>query len=337
MYALDLAYFRALTPIRIWNAAKVLFSYYVSNVTRRAWTAGLPIVLSVEPTNICNLKCPQCPSGSGALNRPQGYMDIKLFDSLLQELRRSTTQIQFYFQGEPFLHKSLMSMVKSASDKRIHTLISSNGHFLTDKNVDEIIDSGLNVLVVGIDGTTQQSYETYRKNGNLDRVISGLKLLSERKLVKKIRTPKVYLQFLVMKNNADEIEKIHELGREVGADRVTLKTAQMNEETDPDEFLPSDERYSRYSIIDGKAVMKSAIPDRCRRIWTTAVLTWDGRLAACCFDKDAENAFGEYRESGFTDIWRGEKSMRFRNAVLSDRKRIPICTNCTEGIREFIS
>ena len=80
----------------------------------------------------------------------------------------------FYFQGEPYLNPDFLDMVKYASGKKIYTATSTNAHYLNDANARRTIESGLDRLIISIDGTTQETYQQYRVGGHLNKVLEGL-------------------------------------------------------------------------------------------------------------------------------------------------------------------
>jgi radical SAM protein with 4Fe4S-binding SPASM domain len=63
------------------------------------------------------------------------------------------------------------------------------------------------------------------------------------------------------------------------------------------------------------------------------VITWDGKVVPCCFDKDAHFVLGDLSQNSFQEIWNGEKYHRFRQSLMRSRSEIEICKNCTEGTR----
>src|SRR4051794_9604801 len=164
-----------LTAQRAWNAIKVVCSYYVSKWTRKPVQWGYPISISIEPTTSCNLRCPECPSGLRSFTRPTGMMKKELFESVVTQLAPSLSYLIFYFQGEPYLHPHLLEMIKLASVKKIYTATSTNAHYLSDEAAKETVESGLDRLIISLDGTTQESYQSYRIGGKLDKVIEGTK------------------------------------------------------------------------------------------------------------------------------------------------------------------
>jgi MoaA/NifB/PqqE/SkfB family radical SAM enzyme len=155
-----------LTPRRAWNATKVLASYYYSKWTKRSTQWGFPISISFEPTTSCNLRCPECPSGLRAFTRPTGMLRNDFFRETIDQLYKELFYLVFYFQGEPYLNPSFLEMVKYASSKKIYTATSTNAHYLTDDNAKLTIESGLDRLIISIDGITQDVYQQYRVGGS---------------------------------------------------------------------------------------------------------------------------------------------------------------------------
>jgi MoaA/NifB/PqqE/SkfB family radical SAM enzyme len=202
-----------LTPRRIWNASKVLSSYYITRLLNKPVQWGLPISISFEPTTSCNLRCPECPSGLRQFTRPIGMLEKGFFSKTIDDIYKDLIYLIFYFQGEPYLNKNFLEMVKYASSKGIYTATSTNAHYLTDEVAKKTIESGLDRLIISIDGTTQDVYQQYRRGGNLEKVIQGAKNVVKWKKELKSRTPFIFFQFLVVKPNDHQIEDIKRLGK----------------------------------------------------------------------------------------------------------------------------
>ena len=146
----------------------------------------------------------------------------------------------FYFQGEPYLNPDFLEMVKYASQKKIYTATSTNAHYLTDQNAKRTIESGLDRLIISIDGSTQEVYQQYRVGGNLEKVLEGAKNIVKWKKELKSKTPFIFFQFLVVKPNEHQLEDIQKLAKEVGVDEVRFKTAQVYDyEKDPNQLIPT--------------------------------------------------------------------------------------------------
>jgi radical SAM protein with 4Fe4S-binding SPASM domain len=260
-----------------------------------------------------------------------------MFRSILENLARDIFYLTFYFQGEPFLHPGFPDLIRFAKKNNIYVLSSTNGHFLTKENVSSMIDAGLDKLIVSLDGTDQETYSTYRKGGTFSQVTDGIReIISQRKNTAQSK-PKVILQFLVLKSNEHQMEDIRKLGKTLGADRVELKSAQFYQFENGNPLMPVDGNSRRYILKkdhSGKQVYipRNKMPNHCFRMWSSCVITWDGWVVPCCFDKDAKYRMGNIREESFDKIWQGTKYGEFRKKILHDRKSIDICNNCTEGL-----
>ncbi|MBL0174427.1 MAG: SPASM domain-containing protein [Ignavibacteria bacterium] len=326
---------RCVSLRRAWNLLRVFASFQLSARSGRSIVWGLPYTLTVEPTNRCNLSCPECPSGNGEMVRPLGSMPLPFFERIIDELRGETFYLQLFFQGEPFINKQLVAMVETARKRRMYTAISTNAHFLTRSASEALLDAGLDRLIVSIDGMSEETYQEYRVGGTLARVVEALGTLREaRNGHPHGARMEVVLQFLVTRQNEGEIPALRALAREHGAS-VALKTIQVYSLESAERFLPADEKYRRYTIENGQLRPKSALANRCVRLWERSVITWDGTIVPCCFDKNAEYPLGSLADGSFTDAWKAPAYESFRARILSDRRGVPMCTNCTEGLKVY--
>jgi radical SAM protein with 4Fe4S-binding SPASM domain len=321
---------------RVWNATKVYASFKYSGYVNKPIQWGKPFNVSIEPTTECNLGCPECPSGLKSFSRPTGKMDVALFTKFLDQSSDVLLYLYFYFQGEPYLHPKFLEMVKMAKKKKIYTVTSTNAHFLTERKAKETIESGLDRILVSVDGTTQEVYENYRKNGSLEKVKKGIANLVKAKKELKSNTPHIILQFLVVKPNEHQIEDVKILGEELGVDEVAFKTAQIYDFENGSDLMPTIDKYSRYKKTeDGKYKIKNKMKNQCWKLWHSNVVTWDGDITPCCFDKDADHTLGNINDDSVEDIWQNGKYQNFRKQILKDRKSIDICKNCSEGLKVF--
>ncbi|MBC7586941.1 MAG: radical SAM protein, partial [Chitinophagaceae bacterium] len=215
------------TVRRTWNAGKVWLSYQLSKLTGKPLQWGYPISISFEPTTSCNLRCPECPSGLREFTRPTGMLQKSFFEQTIDDIHKDLLYLIFYFQGEPYLNPDFLNMVKYAHDKGIYTATSTNAHYLTDAKAKATVESGLDRLIISIDGTTQDVYQSYRIGGKLEKVLEGARNIVKWKKELKSSTPFIFFQFLVVKPNEHQIEEVKKLGKEIGVDQVRFKTAQV--------------------------------------------------------------------------------------------------------------
>ena len=169
------------------------------------------------------------------------------FRETIDQLHKELTYLVFYFQGEPYLNPDFLEMVKYASSKKIYTATSTNAHYLNDANAKRTVESGLDRLIISIDGTTQDTYQQYRVGGHLQKVLEGAKNIVKWKKELKSKTPFIIFQFLVVRHNEHQIEEVKRFAKEIGVDQVRLKTAQVYDyENDPNHLIPLNSKYSRY-------------------------------------------------------------------------------------------
>ena len=170
-----LVFIKLLTLKKVLNGLALYFSYHLSRLTKSPIHWGMPISLNIEPTTACNLGCPECPSGLKKFTRPTGNLKNDSYKAFLSQLKDYVAYITFYFQGEPFINPQFLEMVSYANSLNIYTATSTNAHFLHSELAKKTVESGLNRLIISIDGTTQEVYENYRVNGNLNKVLDGTK------------------------------------------------------------------------------------------------------------------------------------------------------------------
>jgi len=325
-----------LTFRRFANGMKVLSSFYLTKWMQKPIQWGLPFSISFEPTTSCNLRCPECPSGLRAFTRPIGMLEKDFFTNTIEELHKEMMYLIFYFQGEPYLNPDFLDMVKFATQKKIYTATSTNAHYLNDDNARRTIESGLDRLIISIDGTTQEVYQQYRIGGKLEKVLEGARNIVKWKKQLNSKTPYVFFQFLVVKPNEHQIEDIKKLAKEIGVDDVRFKTAQIYDYENGNALIPTIDKFSRYKKnASGKYEIKNALDNHCWKLWHACVISWDGLVVPCCFDKDADYRLGDLKKDSFKEVWRSEAYKAFRTKLLSGRKNIDICANCSEGTKEW--
>ncbi|MFZ4753153.1 MAG: SPASM domain-containing protein [Chitinophagaceae bacterium] len=319
---------------RFLNGIKVLSSFYISRWTGKPIQWGLPFSISFEPTTSCNLRCPECPSGLRAFTRPTGMLEKDFFTKTIDELHQDLMYLIFYFQGEPYLNPDFLDMVKYASSKKIYTATSTNAHYLNDDNARRTIESGLDRLIISIDGTTQDVYQQYRVGGKLEKVLEGARNIVKWKKQLGSKTPYVFFQFLVVKPNEHQIEDVQRLAKEIGVDDVRFKTAQIYDFKHGNPLIPTIDKYARYKKNeDGTYSIKNALDNHCWKLWHACVISWDGLVVPCCFDKDADHKLGDLKKMSFREVWQSDTYRQFRAQLMSGRKNIDICANCSEGTR----
>lgn len=318
---------RILTFARIWNICKLHITFILSRYFKIHITNVLPSYVSIEPTNICNLHCPECPTGNNSSTVEKGKLSIPLLQKILPQIASKAFFVNVYFQGEPFIHEKLSDIVSEISRFKMLSSLSTNAHFITKENAQSIVKAGLTKIIISLDGYNQETYEIYRKNGNFDKVIQGLEYITTAKKELKSNFPLVELQCLLFKHTEHSKEKIQEIGNTYSVDIVTFKTVQLYD-TENLDLLPS-QKNSRYILQNGKLELAGPIKNSCWRMWSSIVISWQGNVIPCCFDKNHDFAYGNCNDISIKEIQNSIITKNFKTKVHSQRKNIKMCRNCT--------
>lgn len=318
-------------PKRFWNGLKAAISYHFSIVGKMVWYGHRPIFISIEPSNVCNLHCPECPVGTRTQKIKPVNIDVEKTKRVIDRLAPTLMHIIFYFQGEPFMNPKFLELVRFSRARNILTSTSTNAQLIDNERARQIVESGLDRLIISIDGATQDAYEKYRVGGQLEKAIKTVKDIVEWKKRLSKPNPFIEIQFIVMRHNEHQIDEIKALARRLKADKLSLKTAQIYDFENGSELIPITEKYSRYVKNEqGKYFIKSPLKNSCKRVWDGSVINSKGELLPCCFDKNSDFSFGNIYIDNFETVWEGKPAELFRKSILKNRKQYDMCKNCTE-------
>lgn len=317
---------------KIINAAGCIFSLKIKSPQ----VFGYPYSIIIEPTNLCGLKCPLCPTGTGTLNRAKGSMSFDIFKQIIDEMNDFLIEIYLTNYGEPFLNKDIYKMIEYAKQRKIEVCVASNA--MVWQGIDDIrklIATKLDKLIVSVDGASNQTYLAYRKKGNFEKVIENLKIIGEEKKRIGTSTPYTELQFIIMKHNEHEIPIIREIAEKIKVDCLVLKPVTFNNADwhNPEilsqyrEYMPSLEKYQVYHLTPNSIEWKEKIKNKCDSLWRTMVILWDGIIVPCCLDPHGEIKMGTI-SSGIKNIWNNAKYRNLRRQIIKNKKNISLCSNC---------
>jgi len=333
---MELSLLKYITLHRFINLIRIFSGYLLSIVLKKTFVWGMPLSVSIEPTNLCNLACPECPTGTGSLTRHKGNMSYSHFVNIVDAIHKECFYLQLFLQGEPFLNRELFRMIAYANEKNMYVVLSTNGQLIDEQTVDKILLNPPSKIIFSIDGINETMYSSYREGGSFEKAINGMRILSYKKKLLRLKNPVIEFQIILMKQNEEHLKETEAFAESNGADRVLFKSMQVSDITGARKYLPENPHYSRYHIIGNKIVLKKKLKNRCFALWRATVFTWDGRIVPCCFDKNADYELGIMNGKSIESIWKSGKYNSFRNQVLNNRKSIDICTNCSEGIKTDI-
>ena len=322
---------RYLSVKKILNFIRLRFSYYISSKKVLYYKNLSPYFISLEPADYCQLQCPECPVGTREiLKRKNNLISVNIVKDTISELKNNLIHVIFYFQGEPLLNKSLPEYIQYAHKLKIFTSTSTNAQALDSDMAKQLVLSGLDKIIISIDGATQEVYEQYRIGGKISKTIVGIQQLSFWKKELKSITPFIEIQCIVFKTNEHQIEEMYKLANKLKVDNLVLKTAQIYNYKKGNALIPSISKYSRYKKLEnGDYAIKSSLPNTCWRAWSGGVVNTNGDVLPCCFDKESLNKYGNVQNSSFLTQWHNDASFQYRNSILNNRKGNRICKNCT--------
>lgn len=298
----------------------------VNMALKREAVRSYPVAAFIEPNLYCNLQCPACPTGLRLGLRPTVSIDEELFKATIDELGDYVFQLYMYNWGEPLLHKRTPEMIAYAKKKEISILLSTNLSIkLTDEYIDRLVSSGLDRMLVSMDGITQESYSMYRRNGNLALVRENVERIQSAKRRLGSQTPKVVWQFLVFRHNEHEIEQARALHKEWGADEFIVGGAEMPMEPHNEGFEPS--TIPAYNIYhpdhpSQKETERQMASDRaCSWLYGVFVLNPNGKVSPCCAVPSEKLDFGEYKSGDLFSVWNNESFRRARRMFASTGRK----------------
>ena len=293
---------------------------------------SLPDVFAIESTNHCNLRCVMCPRGEpDIMDRALGHMADAVFRKLVDEWEFFTEPCWFHLFGEPLMHPRLFDHIEYAKQAGVPNLgISSNVTMLTKMKGAAILDSGLDTIILSIDGSDKTTYERIRKSAafTFEEVCNNVREFLAMKQRYQREKPRTILQIIVMENNRDQLANFKAYWEAQGVDEVLFKTytAWGNQAADTfTELAPAEmrERFAELPIVVRK------FP--CYHLWSSVVVLWDGRVVPCCFDFNAVSTMGDLNVQSLGEIWNGPEYVALRELELQGRNETPLCAKCTEA------
>lgn len=266
-----------------------------------------PPHLDIEPTMLCNMKCPMCFQQHMPIPK-EGYIDFELYKKIVDECGRNKLySIRLCHRGEPLMHPRIIDMVRYAKDKGVREVfILTNTMLLDEKMIKGLYDAGLDWLQMSIDGT-YDNYEKIRKPQKFEEVYAKVKLAHKiRKEQKRLR-PILWIQSLwsAVKHNPREFIDI---------------------------FKPYVDKIAFHVDFDYEHRFKKDTDFICYRLWHRMMIMADGSVPMCNSDFLKEELVGNVKTQTVKEIWNGEKLERIRRLHL-EKKRFGIscCAKCNWG------
>jgi MoaA/NifB/PqqE/SkfB family radical SAM enzyme len=343
-------YFRHAVSVLRYSSA-----YKLRNLARVEWerfrkkenVSGLPYIVLLDPTNVCNLKCPVCPTPRGELLHPSGRVSVEKFEAFVDRIAAHSYRLILYNWGEPFLHRQIIEMLGYADRKKISTSISSNLNLLPREGAEALVLSGLDDLIVSCDGLSQETYERYRVGGVLEKVVANMNAIKQAKKKLGRSNPNIEFQFLVFRHNEHEADRVHEFATRNGANTVRLAKPSVDFAI-PDIRPAVNPAYARpeyqvLEVVDPAAVQNediaNPIPDRaqswesdsgcaqgsvgssllapidCYWPWRCLTVNWNGEIDPCCYNNRL-GSFGNIFDQPLIEVINNDKYVYARRRIV---------------------
>lgn len=289
---------------------------------------GLPPIIQIEPTNICNLKCPICPTGSNSLKRPKGFMSFETFQRILDEIGNVLISVYLHCFGEPFMNKELPRMIEACTDRNILTLTATNGHFVqTLDDALKVVDAGLKTLIIALDGSTQEIYQTYRRGGDIEKVKRCASFIEDAKARRKSNFPYTAIRSIATHDNQEDLPNVERIASNLGVNMFTYKTLGCLVHIDKfKDYEPSEKNLRRFEYAGPSRIKKKLI--QCPFPFRQPSIFWDGTVVGCGYDHNIEMSFGKIGEQNFSEIWNSPNAVRLRRSIRKGHDQPSFCRLC---------
>ena len=335
--------------------AKAYFNVLILRLNmylKRAVLNTYPVIAYVDPSSYCQLRCPGCPTGLKLGLRSAHLLDSELYKRLLDEIGDYLFLIELYNWGEPLLNKKTPEFIRYAKSKDIKVCLHTNMSIkLTDEYIQDLVKSGLDQLIVSADGATQETYEKYRRGGDLLLVRNNMARIKAEKIALGTNTPEIIWKFLVFKHNEHEIASVRTIFKDWGADRLILSKPIMDFNMLEDGFAFSSIPEYSNAVSPSKTAMKAGHKrrlNRCTFLFEALTLNPDGSVSPCCGTVDEDDDFAKYSPTdGFFSAWNSDKfqtarSLFSKSQVLCGRQdkssngMVNACQRCRAGYAHSI-
>jgi radical SAM protein with 4Fe4S-binding SPASM domain len=303
--------------------------------------ASHPTTLSIDPSSVCNLRCPFCPTGAGFGDFERTLLTPARFDRIISHLRVDLIQrVELYNWGEPLLNPHLFDFIRFFSLREAETEISTN---FSHRDYDEsflarLVESGLGTLVVSVDGADQESYGKYRIRGSLERVLGNMRRLDAVKRELRSERPLVIYKMLLHRFNQHQVEEAARLASEHGATFLLNERFWCPDSERETWVARAGERAENGSPVEppGRIQGYSTTPQEvistyCRQLWESIIVTATGDVHPCCLTFESRHAIGNLETDDISSIRNSERAVALRRYVTDPTAAAPSFVNGCEG------
>ena len=323
-------------------------------------TGPTPEFIWLSVSNVCNLSCPFCVHGwtdidvAKVCGSDRKFIDVNRFRQMVDEISEYNTLLGLVGSGETMLHPEIYDMLAYASlEKNVRIQIHTNGHFM---DPDRMARMGPIHVIFSIDGFTQETYEKYRRGGNLALALDNLTAFAKAAdTIIPDRRPIIQFKYLVNRHTERDIEKARAFAESLPNVGFMLQSFlipppswawRVNHpgcatKDAYQEWAPRIEKdYDLYYFDKKKGVYRDKfyllpIDGNCVHIKKTLFVAIDGNAYACCLAPAAKNKdtmyYGNIFQTGVKEVFSGERANRFRQSYYDSAGKLELCMSCSDN------
>ncbi len=280
-----------------------------------------PVRLWVELTSSCNYRCVMCPN-KDLKREDKGFMDLELYEKIVDEAREFVFDINLAHRGESLLHPHLVEAIVYAKNKKLFTRLHTNGSLLSESLSRQIIHAGLDRISFSFDGYGKETYERIRRGGNFDKTVANIVRFLEIKKEARSKKPVTNIEVIDFVDNRRERELPEEKDRFLNRfSGLPLDNFVLKEMHNWAGRIEKEKHGKKYSV--------------CPFPWNALIIYWNGDVLPCTQDFFGDFIVGHVKESSLKDIWNGER-MRYLRKKLSEGsiEELKTCSRCDRVWRE---
>jgi radical SAM protein with 4Fe4S-binding SPASM domain len=289
----------------------------------------MPAHVSIEPTNLCNARCPVCETGNRSMERSNGLLDYDRYVTLIDELEPTTAVLMYYFMGEPFLNPRSYDMIRYARQKGIYVETCTNGDLADPEG---IVYSDVNQVSFQISGLDNASHQVYRVRSDFDKVSKNVQELVKVRNATPGSNVQIELGFIVMKHNESQVPDFLAWAKGIGVDKANVIDPCVRSVAEGKQMLPENRDYWFYdeeAFARGVLKPKHLPNNECTWIWNSTMINWNGDVVPCCRDPHGRHTFGNAFDTPFKEIWNGPDITAFRRRIVTEQAKVDICKLCS--------
>lgn len=297
--------------MKINNKILLSESYFNKDIISK----GLPSFMIIEPTNFCNLRCIMCPYPS--MLRKKTHMDLVLYKNIIDQIKGHVEFIWLHLYSESLINNNIYEMIDYAENNSIKTGLSTNGTLLNDSNINSLLKTKLDLLIIAMDGIKEETYENIRRGAKYE--VTKKNIENFMRLKNSLETKmKVVLQCINMKQTSDEVDAFKNYWSKFAFHNILIKN-----------FHNFAGQIDSINILNNDIKNRIANNNVCFEPWVGLTVQSNGDVVPCCNDYDGKYVIGNCKSEPISKLWNNQRMQNLRSMFINNTSRSgTLCQNC---------